>query len=124
VRHAAPDPARLGAPLQRGRDRRAVGPPRAGAGAAPVGRSLSAEQEAALARWVEQGPDLGRDGVVRWRCRDLRDRIGLAFGVRFHERPIGKLPTRLRFRRLSVRPRHPQSEPAAQEAFKGASLNW
>ena len=36
---------------------------------------LSAEQEAAVDRWVEQGPELERDGVVRWRCRDLRARI-------------------------------------------------
>jgi transposase len=35
---------------------------------------LSAEQEAALAGWTESGPELERDGVVRWRCRDLRDR--------------------------------------------------
>jgi transposase len=82
---------------------------------------LSAEQEAALADWIEDGPDLERDGVVRWPCRDPRERIGCAFGVRFHERSVGKLPARLRFRRLSARPQHPQSDPAAQEAFRGAS---
>jgi len=32
---------------------------------------LSLEQEAIVAGWVEQGPDLARDGVVRWRCVDL-----------------------------------------------------
>jgi putative transposase len=82
---------------------------------------LSAEQEAELARWVEDGPDPGRGGVVRWRCRDLQERIGRAFGLRFHERTVGKLLARLRFRRLSVRPQHPESDPAAQEAFRGAS---
>jgi transposase len=85
---------------------------------------LSAEQEAELARWAEEGSDLRRDGVVRWRCRDLQERIGRAFGVRFHERTVGKLLARLRFRRLSVRPQHPESDPAAQEAFRGASLSW
>jgi transposase len=75
-------------------------------------------------RWVEQGPELERDGVVRWRCRDLQKRIEREFGVRFHERTVGKLLARLRFRRLSVRPRHPESDPAAQEAFRGASLSW
>ena len=85
---------------------------------------LSAEQDAELARWVEDGPDLARDGVVRWRCRDLQARIEREFGVRFHERTVGKLPARLRFRRLSVRPRHPESDPAAQEAFRGASPSW
>src|SRR5215213_5362012 len=85
---------------------------------------LSAEQEGELARWVEDGPELARDGVVRWRCRDLQERVGRAFGIRFHERTIGKLLARLRFRRLSVRPRHPRSDPAAQEAFGGASPTW
>ena len=85
---------------------------------------LSAEQEAAVERWVEQGPDLGRDGVVRWRCCDLRERIRREFKVSLHERTVGKLLTKLRFRRLSVRPSHPQSDPAAQAAFRGALPNW
>jgi len=85
---------------------------------------LSDGQEAELARWVEEGPELARDGVVRWRCRDLRARIEHGFGVPFHERTVGKLLARLRFRRLSVRPRHPESGPAAQEAFRGASPIW
>jgi len=84
---------------------------------------LSAEQEAAVDRWVEDGPELERDGVVRWRCCDLQDRIGREFGIGLHERTVGKL-LKLRFRRLSVRPHHPQSDPAAQAAFKGASLTW
>jgi transposase len=41
---------------------------------------LSAEQEAELARWIEEGPDPARDGVVRWRCKDLQARIERAFG--------------------------------------------
>jgi transposase len=85
---------------------------------------LSAEQEAELAGWIESGPELERDGVVRWRCRDLQDRIEREFQISFHERTIGKLLTKLRFRRLSVRPRHPESDVAAQAAFKGASLIW
>ncbi len=83
---------------------------------------LSTEQEAVVARWIEEGPDLERDGVVRWRCCDLQERIRQNFGVSLHERTVGKLLTRLRFRRLSVRPQHPQSDPAAQAAFRGASL--
>ena len=39
---------------------------------------LSPEQEAVVAGWVEQGPDLARDGVVRWRCVDLQERIGVS----------------------------------------------
>ncbi len=89
----------------------------------PVPR-LSAAQEAELDRWVEEGADLERDGVVRWRCCDLRARMEREFGIRFHERTVGKLLAKLRFRRLSVRPRHPESDPAAQAAFRGASPNW
>ena len=85
---------------------------------------LSAAQEAAVARWIEEGPDLERDGVVRWRCCDLQARIVRAFGVHFHERTIGKLLRRLDFRRLSVRPQHPESDPAEQEAFKKTSSAW
>ena len=32
---------------------------------------LSAKQKAALKALIETGPDLARDGVVRWRCNDL-----------------------------------------------------
>jgi transposase len=85
---------------------------------------LSAEQEATVGRWVEEGASLERDGVVRWRCVDLQGRIEREFRVRFHERTVGKLLHKLRFRRLSVRPQHPRSDPAAQAAFKGASLSW
>jgi transposase len=85
---------------------------------------LSADQEAEVAEWMESGPDLERDGVVRWRCRDLQERIEREFQVSFHERTIGKLLARLGFRRLSVRPRHPESDVAEQQAFKGALPIW
>jgi transposase len=47
---------------------------------------LSAEQQAQVAAWVEQGPTLERDGVVRWRCVDLQLRIAQEFEVQLHER--------------------------------------
>jgi transposase len=81
---------------------------------------LSPAQEAQVVAWVEEGPDRVRDGVVRWRCADLRDRIQQQFGVQFHERTIGKLLNKLAFRRLSVRPQHPESDPVEQEVFKKA----
>jgi putative transposase len=83
---------------------------------------LSAEQRAKLAEWVKQGPDLERDGVVRWRCVDLQRRIMQEFAVQLHERTVGKLLRRLSFRRLSVRPQHPQSKPEEQVVFSAASL--
>ncbi len=84
-------------------------------------RRLAPEQLAELAGWVEAGPDPARDGVVRWRRRDLQARIAAAFGVVLHERSVGKQLAALGFRRLSVRPQHPKSDPQAQTAFKKTS---
>src|SRR5918911_3640457 len=96
------------------RDRRRPGPrPR-----------LSPEQEAELAAAVERAPDPDRDGVVRWRRGELQALIEARFAVRLHERTVGKVLRRLGFARLSVRPRHPLSDPAAQDAFKKASPRW
>lgn len=91
---------------------------RKGGGARP---RLSPEQQAQFVAWVEEGPDPEKDGVVRWRCVDLQARIEAAFGVKLHERTVGKHLARHGFRRLSVRPEHPNADPAAQEAFKKTS---
>lgn len=91
---------------------------RGGGGVKP---RLTSEQMAQLAAWVEAGPDPVRDGVVRWRRSDLAHRIEVEFGVKFHERTVGKHLDKLGFRRLSVRPEHPNADPAAQAAFKKTS---
>jgi transposase len=82
---------------------------------------LSPAQKAELAQMVREGPDPCVDGVVRWRRADLKARIAARFGVTLHERTVGKQLAALGFRRLSVRPQHPKSDPAAQEAFKKTS---
>jgi transposase len=87
-------------------------------------RKLSAEQEAEIARWVRCGPDPEQDGIVRWRLLDLRERIARSFEVQLHERSVGKVVRRLGFRRISVRPRHPEADAAAQEAHKKTSPSW
>src|ERR1700755_2644862 len=79
---------------------------------------LSAAQQAEVAAWVDDGADLKRDGVVRWRRVDLQHRIEQSFGVSLHERTGGKLLHMLLFRRLTVRPQHPKSDPDAQMAFQ------
>ncbi|MFQ5567318.1 MAG: IS630 family transposase [Paracoccaceae bacterium] len=88
---------------------------RAGAGRKP---RLSPAQKVALAAQVEKGPDPEADGVVRWRCADLKRWIETEFGVELHERTVGKHLTALGLRRLSVRPQHPKADPEAQAAFK------
>jgi transposase len=85
---------------------------------------LTPDQEAELTAAVERGPDPERDGVVRWRRVDLRALIEARFAVRLHERTVGKVLRRLGLTRLSVRPRHPKSDEAAQEAFKKTSPRW
>ena len=87
-------------------------------------RKLTPEQEAMVAEWVRQGPNLAEHKVIRWRLIDLRDEIARKFGVQLHERSIGKLMARLKFTRVSVRPRHPEQDAAAQEAHKKTSPTW
>ena len=89
-------------------NRRSPGPP----------PRLTLEQKAALAARVEAGPDPKRDGVVRWRRKDLKRWIEAEFGVVMHERTVGKQLRALGYRRLVPRPRHPKADEAAQEAFK------
>ena len=83
---------------------------------------LSVAQKAELASLVREGPDPETDGVVRWRRIDLKRKIEEHFGVVMHERTVGKQLVKLGFRRLSVRPQHPKSDPDAQDAFKKTSL--
>ena len=85
---------------------------------------LSGEQLSELAHWVEAGPELEKDGVVRWRRADLGARIEARFNVTLDVRTVGKLLRRLGYRRLSGRPLHPKTDAAAQEAFKKTSLSW
>lgn len=84
-------------------------------------RKLTAAQEAGVADWVRAGPTLQVHKVVRWRCCDLRDEIARHFGVRMHERTVGKLLVRLNFFRVSFRPRHPEQDLEARQAHKKTS---
>jgi len=85
---------------------------------------LNPEQEAAVAELVRKGPDLAVDGVVRWRRVDLARVIKARFNVILAERSVGAMLRRLGFRRLSVRPRHPRQDPAAQETHKKTLPIW
>jgi transposase len=84
---------------------------------------LSAAQQAEFAGWVEAGPDLKADKIVRWRRRDLQQKLAACFGVSLHERSVGKLLKRLDFSHISVRPRHPKADRDTQEAHKKTSTS-
>lgn len=85
---------------------------------------LTPRQLETVSGWIDAGPDPGVDGVVRWRCGDLVEKIKAAFGVTYSRRGLNELLRRLGFRRLSARPRAPKADPQAQEAFKKTSPIW
>jgi transposase len=85
----------------------------------PGGRpKLSEEHDAALAEWIAAGPDPERDGVVRWRCSDLKAKLSDRFGVDVSRQRLGARLRRLGFTWISARPQHPAQKPEAIEAYK------
>ncbi len=94
---------------------------RVGPGPTPRLTEPQMEQLRAL---VIAGPDPERDGVVRWRCVDLREQIVRRFSVTLHERSVGKLLRKLRMTQLQPRPYHPKKDAEAQEAFKKTLQAW
>ena len=85
------------------------------------GPRLSVEQEAEVAGLVRSGPDVAKDGVVRWRRADLARVIGDHFRVRLAERTVGSLLRPLGFVRVSARLRHSRGDIAAQGSFRPGS---
>lgn len=79
---------------------------------------LTSEQMTELSVIIEAGPDPRVDQVVRWRRVGLRQVVAKRWGVEFHERGVGKLLHRMGFAKLSVRPKHPKSDPAAQAEWE------
>ena len=71
---------------------------------------LSTAQQVDLARLVETGPDRAIHGVVRWRRIDLQREILTRFGVRYHERTVGKILKGLGFSHISPRRHHPAQD--------------
>jgi transposase len=93
--------------------------PRAGRPAA-----LSGAQMGELKALVLSGPDPEQDGVVRWRCVDLRAQIARRYAVTVHERTVGKLLHRLGMTRVQPRPYHPKKDAEAQATFKKTLPIW
>ncbi|EKV25890.1 Mobile element protein [Caenispirillum salinarum AK4] len=82
---------------------------------------LSPGEQATLRALVFRGPDPERDGVRRWRLKDLQRLIEQRFGVRYSVSGLADLLKRLDIAWMSVRPAHPSSDPKAQAAFKKTS---
>ena len=70
---------------------------------------------------VREGPDLEKNGIVRWRRVDLAQMIKARFDVVLAERTVGGLLCLLGFSHVSARPRHPQADAAAQASFEARS---
>jgi len=93
----------------------------AGLGNRPQGRPerrLNKEQEREIEALVSKAPE---GNLVRWRCADIKAEIEKRYGIVVHESTVGALLRRLGFRRMSVRPLHPENDPEALEAFKKTS---
>ena len=82
---------------------------------------LNEDQLIQFDKIVEKQPDPVADGVVRWRCADLKEKIAKRFGVALSERSVGRILNERGFRELSARPKHPEVHTAAQEAFRQTS---
>jgi transposase len=89
----------------------------------PPGRPsrLSEEQKELLKQLVEAGPDPDTDGVVRWRCVDLKRVVRERFGIDLSEVSLGRVLKKLGFSRISARPQHPMQAPEAIATFKKTS---
>ena len=82
---------------------------------------LDEGQQAVLKAIVLKGPDREKDGISAWRVRDLCRIVEGRFGVRYAESGLTRLLHALDLSWQTPRPRHPQVDVTAQEAFKKSS---
>ena len=87
-------------------------------------RALSSLQRDQLRDLVLAGPDPEINGVVRWRCVDLKAEVERRFGVKAHGHTIARWLNELGLTRLQPRPYHPKKDPLAETAFKKNSPIW
>jgi transposase len=83
-------------------------------------RRLSAEQEAQLCAMLESGP-ASDEGIAAYNGPILREKIEQRFGKVYSLAGVYKLLHRLGYNDLMPRPRHPDADPAAVDAFKKTS---
>ncbi len=88
----------------------------------PKGRRRPVLDEAegvALKAVVLPGPDLARHGRTEWTLPSLAEEIAQRWGKRLHPASLSRVLRRLGLSKQKTRPRHPQADAQAQEAFKG-----
>ena len=75
-------------------------------------------EQAVLKALILRGPDPETDGVSAWRVADVCRICKERFGVEYTEAGMLRLMKGLDLSHQKARPRHPQSDPAAQRAFQ------
>ena len=91
----------------------------------PKGRRrpvLDQDDEAALVQIVLAGPDLAHHGRTEWTLPSLAEEIAQRWGKRLHPASLSRVLRRLGLSKQKTRPRHPQADAEAQEAFKRGAL--
>ncbi len=83
-------------------------------------RRLSDEQQAQLCAMLDAGP-AADEGIAAYNGPILREKIKERFGKVYSLDGVYKLLHRLGYNDLMPRPRHPDTDPAALEAFKKKS---
>ncbi len=79
---------------------------------------LSEAEQAVLKALVLRGPDRERDGVSRWRIKDICVLCADRFAVVYQEAGMLRLMHSLNLSWQKTRPHHPQADAKAQRAFK------
>lgn len=79
---------------------------------------LSKAEQAILFDIVQEGANLEKDGVVRYRLSDLVNIVEDRFGVRYGISAMWYILDSLNFSHVSGRPFHPKSDPEKQAAFR------
>jgi transposase len=82
---------------------------------------LSPEQKAEIGALVKAGPDIEKDGVIRWRLADLARIAKQRFAVSVDEDTMGRVMREIGFSHISPRPQHPQQDEGAISDFKKTS---
>ena len=86
--------------------------------------ALNDLQMAELLEIVLAGPDPEIDGVVRWRCEDLKAVVARRFAVEVHGHTVARWLHEMDLTRLQPRPVHPKKNPQAEMDFKKNSPLW